>query len=227
MDEGSAEESDHGNSCELSVTSYQFFRMMRNGLWWLAVTLALTTGVQAGAEEMEAYCMLIEPTLEKAEVSSEIPGAERTQLVAAKEEPGGVRYYTRAEYEALGLDWLQFVVKSRESADRLLAALEPEYERDHRGVVKYALLRSENHRTAGVVLAPKFREKFKKTLGEDLIVLIPDRFTVFIFSKLASDYEAYGEAVVEQYQDATYGVSMEVFAIDNEGLRVIGRFEDE
>jgi hypothetical protein len=199
---------------------------MRNGLWWLAVTLALT-GAQAGAEELEAYCMLIEPTLEKAEVSSDIPGAERTQLVAAREDTGGVRYYTQAEYEALGLDWLQYVAKSRESADRLLAVLEPEYERDHRGVVKYALLRSENHRTAGVVLAPKFREKFKKTLGEDLIVLIPDRFTVFVFPRLVSDYGAYGEAIVEQYQDATYGVSIEVFTIDNEGLRVIGRFEDE
>jgi hypothetical protein len=199
---------------------------MRNGLWWLAVTLALT-GALAGDEKLEAYCMLIEPTLEKAEVSSDIPGAERTQLVAAREDTGGVRYYTQAEYEALGLDWLQYVAKSRESADRLLAVLEPEYERDHRGVVKYALLRSENHRTAGVVLAPKFREKFKKTLGEDLIVLIPDRFTVFVFPRLVSDYGAYGEAIVEQYQDATYGVSIEVFTIDNEGLRVIGRFEDE
>jgi hypothetical protein len=200
--------------------------MMRKSLCWLGVFLALA-GDLVGGEGLEAYCILIEPSFEKAEVSSEIPGSERTLLVAAKEDEGeGVSYYTQADFEALGVDWLKFMAKSRESADRLLATLKPEYERDHRGVVKYGVLRSESHRTASVVLASTFREKFKKTLGEDLSVLIPDRFTVFVFPKLVSDYEAYGESTVEMYGDATYGVSVEVFTVDDEGLQVIGRFAD-
>ncbi|MEM7144471.1 MAG: hypothetical protein AAF591_05010 [Verrucomicrobiota bacterium] len=203
---------------------------MRNGLWCLGVILGLV-GVCFGAEEeaggLEAYCLMIEPRFEVAEVSSDIPGSERTQLVAGREVDGGMVYYTRAEYEGLGVDWLGYVAKARASAGRLLASLEPEYERDHRGVVKYAVLRSESHRTAGVVLAPGFRERFREVLGEELIVLIPDRFTIFVFSKLASDYDAHGEAVVEQYGDATYGVSVEVFEVDDQGLRVIGRFGDE
>ncbi|MEM8954478.1 MAG: hypothetical protein AAGD22_10040 [Verrucomicrobiota bacterium] len=204
--------------------------MKCNGLWLLGVAFGLvgvSFGDGAEGEGLEVYCLMVEPSFEAAEVSSDIPGAERTQLVAGREVDGGMAYYTRAEYEALGVDWLGYVARAREAADRLLGELEPEYERDHRGVVKYAVLRSESHRTAGVVLAPGFRDRFREVLGEELVVLIPDRFTVFVFSKLASDYGEHGEAVVEQYGDATYGVSVEVFAVDDQGLQVIGRFGDE
>lgn len=233
-------------SYQLSVTSYLVSGMnnqlMAGGVkgnrgrvfswavvFGLAVAALLSCGLRAGAEGetgKEAYCVLIEPSFERPGVFEKIAGAKRTVLVPARETALGMEIYGKEAFDELGLTWEEFAAKAAPGADRLLSTLKPRYERDHRGVVTHAVLESENHRTASLVLAPSFREMFRKTLGSELVVLIPNRFTIFVFPKLASDYAAYGEAIVEMYQNATYNVSVEIFLIDDERLKVIGQFQD-
>ena len=120
--------------------------------------------------------MMIEPKLLAPEVARDVPGAKETVFAAGREtEYGGLRYYDRAEFESLGLTWEAFLARARESADRTMEALEPEYMRNEQGVIEYAVLRSKGQRTAGVILGEAFRKAFRKSLGEELVVAIPDR----------------------------------------------------
>lgn len=192
-----------------------------------AATAALATSGRGGEkiEGREQFVVLIEPKLLATKLFRSIPGAKTTVFVPGREtEYGGLEYYDDENFKKLELEWEAFFERARESSDRLVEILEPEYVRDHAEVIQYAILRSKNQRTAGVILGEKFREKFRKTIGDELVVLIPDRNSVFVFPKLAGGYGEFGETMIEWYDDAVYPVSLEVFEVSGKGVRVIGSF---
>ena len=190
--------------------------------------LALGVLLVAGGErpKRELFVVVIEPKVMVPAVARAIPGAKETVLAAAREtEFGGLRYYDKEEFESMGLTWEAFLERGRRSADQLMGTLEVEYIRDEREVIQYALIRSENHRTAGVVLREAFRKEFRETLGPELVVVIPDRFTVIVFPKLGGGYQGIGPKMIEKFDEAVYPVSVELFQIDaKRGLSAIGGF---
>lgn len=176
---------------------------------------------------MEEFCLLIEPK-DGPPVSKVLKGAKMTALVPGRETSvGGVRYYTVKEFEALGLGWSGFTRKAEATATRVLAGLKPEVTKDAKGFVSSAVLRGKSHLTAGVVLAPKFYEMFRATMGDDLVVLIPDRFTVYVFPRPMGDYKALGPKILEAYTEAIYPVSYEVLLLNKDGLSALGSFRTE
>lgn len=176
---------------------------------------------------LEEFCLLIEPKDGPA-VQQLLKGAKMTALVPGRETRlGGVRYYTEAEFATLGLGWKDFTRKAEATAARVLATLKPEVTKDARGFVTSAVLRGKSHLTAGVVLAPKFYEMFRGTMGDDLVLLIPDRFTVYVFPRPMGDYKALGPKILEEYDAATYPVSYEVLLLNKEGLSALGSFRTE
>lgn len=176
---------------------------------------------------LEEFCLLIEPK-EGPAVSQAIKGAHMTALVPGRETSiGGVRYYTKEEFEALGLGWSGFQKKAEETAGRVLATLKPEIARDAKNFVTSAVLRGQSHLTASTVLAPRFYEMFRATMGDDLVVLIPDRFTVYVFPRPLGQYKEFGPKILEAYAAATYPVSCEVLLLNKQGLSALGSFRTE
>jgi hypothetical protein len=94
-------------------------------------------------------------------------------------------------------------------------------------VVQYAAINSDDPLTATMVLSPDFLKKFKDIFGPTILVAIPSRFTVYVFPALASEYQSYAPVVIQDYQQSTYPVSLEVFEISDAGMRVIGAFEPD
>ncbi len=176
---------------------------------------------------MEEFCLLIEPK-DGAAVKRVIKGGRMTALVPGKETSlGTVRYYSDAEFEKLGLGWSRFMKKAEATAARVWATLKPEVKKDSKGFVTSAVVRGKSHLTASAVLAPKFYETFKTTMGDDLVLLIPDRFTVYIFPRPMGEYKEMGPAILEAYEEATYPVSYEVLLLNKDGLSVLGSFRTE
>ena len=176
---------------------------------------------------LETFCLLIEP-MDGPAVKQVIKGARATALVPGKETRlGGVRYYTEAEFEALGVSWAGFARKAEATATRVLATLKPEVTKDGKGFVTSAVFRGKSHLTAGVVLSPKFYEMFRSTMGDDLVLLIPDRFTVYVFPRPMGEYKALGPKILEAYAAAVYPVSYEVLLLNKDGLSALGSFRGE
>lgn len=187
--------------------------------FWLGLT-----GFLPAAEE---FCLLIEPK-DGPPVRQIIKGAKMTALVPGKETSvGGVRYYTASEFEATGLGWRGFTRKAEAAATRVWVTLKPEVTKDAKGFVRSALIRGKSHLTASAVLSPKFYEEFRATMGDDLILLIPDRFTIHVFPRPMGEYKSWGPKILESYAEAAHPVSHEVLLLNKDGLSALGSFRTE
>ena len=176
------------------------------------------------AQYPQTWHLLIEPVFMKPEVGFPIPGAERTVLVPAYmdalNEPV---YLTKKQFEALGVDLAGFQKQSLANASE--KKVKADFVRDEKKVVKYAILQSDSPLTATMVLSPDFLKTFADIFGDKPLVAIPNRFTVYIFPKLAGDYKNYSEMVTGDYRSSAYPVSLEVFEVSTEGLKAIGTYE--
>ena len=186
--------------------------------FWLAMSLL------AGAEEpMRVW---LEPKFLRAPVVGPIAGAKRTVIAAGTRRDGEFAGLTAQEYAALALSWDQFFARARGNADADLAELKPRYERDAKKVIVYAALESKQPIVAGAVLAPKFLEMFKETLGDTVLVVVPNRFTAYVFPKLASHYAEYAPLVFRAYRETAWPVSVEVFEVGADGWKCIGAYSE-
>ena len=195
---------------------------------WMPVLAALCMVARAqDAPEEKNWRVLIEPAFMKPPVSFAIPKAERTLLVPGYVNgEGDVVYFTRGQWSALKIEWADFFDKARANAAGELAKLKPELVRDKRKVVEYAVLQSENPLTAGVVFAPGFLKQFEDVFGAKLVVVIPNRYTVFVFPKLAGTWQQYGPMVRDAYLAAPHRVSIEVFELSADGIRAAGIYSE-
>ncbi len=170
--------------------------------------------------------VLIEPKFMKAPVSTPIVAAQKTEFIAAAMEEGEVTYLSRAQFDALKLDWKEFVAHTQSSADAELKAVTTDYVRDRKKVILYAVVRSPHRLVASAVLAPKFLELFKDTLGEKVLVVIPNRATAYVFPALASNYQEYAPLIFAAYRATAFPVSTEVFELSPAGMKAVGAFEE-
>ena len=176
------------------------------------------------AQAPSTWHLLIEPSFMHPEVSFRIPGAERTLLVPgyldALNEPV---YFKKKEFEALGVDRAGFLKQSLANATE--KKVKTSLVRDGKNVVQYGLLQSESPLTAAMVLSPEFLKTFADIFGDKLLVALPNRYTVYIFPRLASDYQSQARQVITDYKNSGAPVSQEVFEVGPTGIRAIGTYE--
>ena len=189
----------------------------------VSLLLALSS---AGAQEPGTLFVLLEPKFMKAPVSAPIAGAQKAELVAATMGENEIRYLSRADFAALKLDWPAFAEKTRASAEAELKAVTTEYTRDKKKVILFAKIRSPHGLIGSAILAPKFLDLFKNTLGEKVLIVIPNRTTACVFPALASNYQDYAPMIFAAYRATAFPVSKEVFEISADGIKAIGAFEE-
>jgi len=170
--------------------------------------------------------LLLEPKFMQREVVFQIRNAQRTVLAPAKRDGNDYLFPTREQFAALELDWSKVSKLAASEADADLASLRPHYVRDKKKVIRYAELRSDRPIVASAVLSVKFPALFKETLGDRLLVAVPNRFTAFVFAPLASDYQQYAPMIYEAYRATPYPVSVELFEFSADGLKTVGIYEE-
>jgi hypothetical protein len=161
-----------------------------------------------------------------APVVQELTGAQRTVLCAGFLTDDGLRPAAKGEIGPLGVDEETFFRKARANAQADLAGLKPRYVRNRKKVIEYAELKSDKPLVSGAVLAPGFLALFKDTLGPKVLVVVPNRFTAYVFPALATTYEDYGPMVLEAVQASAWPVSAEVLEVSAEGLRAVAVYRE-
>jgi hypothetical protein len=191
-----------------------------------ALPVLLFSAAPARAQQdQKSWHVLIEPTFMHPEVSFPISGARRTVLVPGYLSDGEPQYFSRKDWAALGLTWDGFRTRAAQNATE--KKFHAELIRDLHQVVQYAAITSEDPLTATMILSPDFLREFKGIFGPTVLVALPNRFTVYVFPGLASEYKEYSPMIIRAYQDSAYPVSLEVFEISASGMRAIGAFEDQ
>ena len=188
-------------------------------LFWMVFSGVLN------AQAPPTWHLLIEPSFMHPEVSFRIPGAKRTLLVPGylnqENEPV---YFKKKEFKALGVDQDGFLKQSLANATE--KKVKTSLVRDEKKVIQYGLLQSESPLTATMVLSPDFLKTFADLFGPKLLVALPNRYTVYIFPKLASNYQNEADRVISDYKNSGTPVSLEVFEVDPTGLKAIGMYEN-
>ena len=193
----------------------------------LCLALALSPLARAGESADERnWRVWLEPRSTHAPVTLPIAGAERTELCAGFMEEEGPRPMSRAELAAMGIEMARFAARARENATADLAGLKPRYERNRKRVIEYAELHSERPVVASAVLAPKFLALWKDTLGEKVLVVVPNRFTAYVFPALAGSHGDYAPMVFAALHATAWPVSVELFEVSTDGVRCVGRYAE-
>lgn len=160
------------------------------------------------------------------EVAFDIPNAQRTVLAPARVVRDEYVFPTRKNFDALNVDAPTLRRLAAEAATADLATLKPRYERNRKQVIQFAELKSDRPIVASAVLAPKFLDLFKDTLGEKVLLVVPNRFTAYVFPALASNYQDYSPMVFETFRATAWPVSVEVFEVSADGMRAVGVYQE-
>lgn len=189
----------------------------------IAAVLLLMAAVSAVAEG--GPVLVPEPTFMHPPVAYIIPGSKRTVLIPARPGPDNTTI-TLPEKEAQEADRQALDQETAKLASSLLKSVEPRFSRNSQGVIEYAELISDSPFTACVTFAPQFQQTFEPTMGPDFLVVIPNRFQVFVFPKQATTVQEFAPMIFATYRETAHPVSVEVFEMKNNRLRAIGLFEE-
>lgn len=180
----------------------------------------------AEPKALEPVCLAIEPVSLRTALARALPGAKLTVMAPAREHDLGLKLLTPEEFRATGLTWPEFEAKAAAAADRLLSSLTPDIRKGADGNPSYAILKSESHLTSSILFAPGLTDRFRATFGDRLVVLMPDRFTLYVFPRSFADFQKHGKQILRQHADSVYPCSVEAFEVTGEGVRCIGSFGD-
>jgi hypothetical protein len=156
------------------------------------------------------------------EVFTRVEGAKKTVMVAVQEWNYGVKLFTAKQWRKQAFDNAAFRRNAEVVADAVMETVKPEFVRDSRGVILYAMIRGEDPFLSSILLSSNFLPKFKKNLGETVQVVILDRHVIYVFPKATKGLDEFGAALVEKYKDTKQPVSLEVFEVSDKGFKVIG-----
>ena len=193
-------------------------------LAWLAGATACLGQAKITLEPVVAA---LEPVALRTALARPLPDSKYTVIVPAREDSVlGVAHFSKEEFAAAGLDWDQFIAKATAAATRLLVSIKPIVAKDAAGQVAYVKLQSERPFAASVVLSPRLVPLFQSVLGDRLVALMPDRYTVYLFSRNFGQFQSFGQKIINDHSEAIYPCSIEVFEISRDGIKCIGGFDD-
>ncbi len=191
-----------------------------------AALAAVVLLLLAGAGLAGDWFFLPEPRFMGREVSFPISGAKNTVLAPARLGETGVEFPTVAAWTATGLNEDAVRKVTQHFASEWLKHVKVEFVRDRRNVVEFGVLRSDKLPVSAIVFAPEFRRRFEDVLGPKLLLVIPNRQTVFVFPSIAVDLSEYGAMILDAWRSPAAKVSLEVFELGEGGLRAVGRIEE-
>jgi hypothetical protein len=153
----------------------------------------------------------------------------KTVLTPARElaDLPGIETYSKEAFKKLGLSVETFAARSRAAADKLLVVFKPELARDEDGTVLYALFRSDRPIVASLLMAPSLPRMFEETFGKEIWVVMPNRYSMFVFPAKPEVLKNFSEELGERYRNDAYAASGEIFALKaGEEPRVVGSYDE-
>jgi hypothetical protein len=189
------------------------------------ICASFALAASAWADE-SAWRVWLEPKFMHTPISAPITGAQKTEVVAGTLTDDGLVSFKKADFDALGSDWETFRTRAHLNAAADLGQLNYRFERNRRKIIAYAAVESDQPIVASTVLVPGFLDLWKETLGEKILIVVPNRFTAFLFPRLASDYLDYAPMIFRAYHETPYPVSVEVFEISADGWRCLGAYAE-
>ena len=173
----------------------------------------------------DQWALLVEPSFMDHKMRRPIEGSQRTVLAIARVVAGEIQPLTREEKKSVHMTYPMIQEQALQTASEVFKRMKPTFVRGKNQVIQYAAIESEDPLTASCVLAPEFAAAFEETLGPDLLVAMPTRNQVLVFSNQDNAHLRLAERIINSYLTSNYPVSREIFALESGNLRSLGILE--
>jgi len=187
-----------------------------------ALCVSVLLLLAGSAAQADQWILAVEPSFMDHKMRRPIEGSQRTTLAIARVVDGEIEPLTREQKKTVHMTFEQIRAEAMKTASSTLARMKPEFLRDKNGVIRHAAIESPDPLTASCVLAPEFGETFRSTLGPDLLVAIPTRKQILVFSKQDDTHLRLAETIIGNYLSSNQPVSREIFAWESGRLRSLG-----
>lgn len=201
------------------------FKTRRPVAWQLlgfALFAAVCHAQDAATEPKSEFGVLLAPNFMGFEITRPVEGAKKTALVVTRKGEFSLRYYTKALWEAENLDWDTAWPAAMATADGIVDKLEIKWIRDDNDVALYAAIQSDNPFLSSALFSKKFLPLFEAQLGARVLVIVPDRSSIYVFPKFGGKLTEFAPGLAERYEQAVSKVSLEIFEVSESGCQVIG-----
>jgi len=173
----------------------------------------------------DQWALLVEPSFMDYKMRRPIEGSQRTVLAIARIVDGEIQPLTREKKKSVHMTYPMIREEALQTASEVFKRMKPVFVRNKKQVIQYAFIESEDPLTASCVLAPEFAATFEKTLGPDLLLAMPTRNQVLVFSKQDDIHLRMAEGIINAYLNSNHPVSREFFALEDGNLRSLGVLE--
>ena len=187
-----------------------------------ALCVSVLLLLAGSAAQADQWILAVEPSFMDYKMRRPIEGSQRTTLAIARVVDGEIEPLTREQKKSVHMTFDQIRAEALKTASSTLSRMKPEFLRDKNGVIRHAAIESPDPLTASCVLAPEFGETFRSTLGPDLLVAIPTRNQILVFSKQDDTHLRLAETIIGNYLSSNQPVSREIFAWESGRLRSLG-----
>lgn len=187
-----------------------------------ALCVSVLLLLAGSAAQADQWILAVEPSFMDHKMRRPIEGSQRTTLAIARVVDGEIEPLTREQKKSVHMTYDQIRAEALKTASSTLAQMKPEFLRDKNGVIRHAAIESADPLTASCVLAPEFGETFRSTLGPDLLLAIPTRNQILVFSKQDDAHLRLAETIIGNYLSSNNPVSREIFAWEGGRLRSLG-----
>jgi hypothetical protein len=189
---------------------------------WLFLWM-ITAVSRASADQ---FFLILDPYFYRPPLTIPIEGTTRTQLA----------YYRVVDSETLQPAKPQELAEKDRSASLqeslvharwLLRKIDPESIRDSNGVITALRLESSDPTLSAILLLPNMGNRYANLLGPDCFFAVPNRRTILLFPRLATNIQSFAPLVHSLYHNDPWPISTEIFEIAGGHLRACGHFNED
>jgi hypothetical protein len=190
------------------------------------VLLFLLMVTAASRTYADQFFLILDPYFYRSPVSIPIPGTKQTLLA----------YYRVVDSETLQPAKPQELAEKDRSAStretlvharRLLGITNAKTIRDSDGVITALRLESSDPTLSSILLLPDLGNRYANLLGPDCFFAVPNRRTVLLFPRLATNIQSFATLVLSLYHNDPWPISTEIFEIADGHLRACGHFNED
>lgn len=185
-----------------------------------AFAAILILGLAPGAFPADGpgWRLTVVPAYERPAMHEKIPGSRTTSTTVARHAA-----YGELEHATTRGAWRWAREQAAKNGGTWIMEANIQFRRDADNVIDRILITSDDPLLPSITLTGALYERFEPLLGDNFLVVIPERHTVALYPRLDGGITpSESAALMEVHRNATYPVSPEVFRATREGLSTEG-----
>jgi hypothetical protein len=165
--------------------------------------------------------IILDPYFYRTPLSEAIDGSTKTVLAYYDENDGKVKPLPNPPRQAVS----ELRTIAVAYAQAILQRASPKLIRDKHGVLLAVRIEDSDPAFSSILLTPGFADRFANLLGKNCLASVPNRQTVFLFPRLASNMERFSVPLRAIYHNSVWPVSTELFEWRGGALHPVRDFE--